>query len=77
MVFIDVPFEWICFFLLLCELFRVHEMRSQLEVTEMLECKPYCVAPSFRRNTLLHKSCGLCNIFGRSSTIEPRSPLLH
>ena len=36
-------------------------MRSQLEVTKMLECKskPYCVAPSFQRNTLLHKSCGL------------------
>ena len=27
------------FFLLVCELFRVHEMRSQLEVTEMLEYK--------------------------------------
>ena len=26
-------------FLLLCEIFRVHEMRSRLEVTEMLECK--------------------------------------
>jgi len=26
-------------FLLVCELFRAHEMRSQLEVTEMLECK--------------------------------------
>ena len=25
--------------LLVCELFRAHEMRSQLEVTEMLECK--------------------------------------
>ena len=30
-------------------------MRSQLEVTEMLECKPYCVAPSFQRNTLLQE----------------------
>ena len=49
------------FLLLVCELFRAHEMRSQLEVTKMLECKskPYCVAPSFQRNTLLHKSCGL------------------
>jgi len=27
------------FLLLVCELFRAHEMRSQLEVTEMLECK--------------------------------------
>jgi len=27
------------FLLLVCELFRVHEMRSQLEVTEMLEFK--------------------------------------
>jgi len=34
-------------------------MFSQLEVTEMLECKPYCEAPSFKRNTLLHRSCGL------------------
>ena len=25
--------------LLVCEVFRAHEMRSQLEVTEMLECK--------------------------------------
>jgi len=40
------------FLLLVCELFRVHEMHSQLEVTEMLE-------PSFQRNTLLHRSCGL------------------
>ena len=37
------------FFLLfaVCEIFRAHEMHSQLEVTEMLECKTY-------RNTLLH-----------------------
>ena len=27
------------FLLLVCELFRAHEMRSQLEVTEMLEGK--------------------------------------
>ena len=27
------------FLLLVYELFRAHEMRSQLEVTEMLECK--------------------------------------
>jgi len=27
------------FLLLVCELFRVHEMHSQLEVTELLECK--------------------------------------
>ena len=40
------------FLLLVCELFRAHEMRSQLEVTEMFE-------PSFQRNTLLHRSCGL------------------
>jgi len=25
--------------LLVCEIFRVHEIHSQLEVTEMLECK--------------------------------------
>ena len=40
------------FLLLVCELFRAHEMCSQLEVTEMFE-------PSFQRNTLLHRSCGL------------------
>ena len=52
---------WRKFLLLVCEIFRVHEMSSQLETTEMLECKPYCVhvAPSFQRNTLLHRSCGL------------------
>jgi len=27
------------FLLLVCEIFRAHEMRSQFEVTEMLECK--------------------------------------
>ena len=27
------------FLLLVCEIFRVHEIRSQLEVTEMLEGK--------------------------------------
>ena len=40
------------FLLLVCELFRAHEMRSQLELTERFE-------PSFHRNTLLHRSCGL------------------
>jgi len=54
------PSDWFGenFLLLVCEVFRAHEMRSQLEVTEMLESKPYCVAPSFQGNTLLH-SCGL------------------
>ena len=34
------PFILFAFYLLLaCKVFRVHEMRSQLEVTEMLECK--------------------------------------
>ena len=47
--------------LLVCEVFRAHEMRSQLEVTEMLESKVNLtvLAPSFQRNTLLHRSCGL------------------
>ena len=40
------------FLLLVCEFFRAHELRSQLEVTEVLE-------PSFQRNTLLHRRCGL------------------
>ena len=44
--------------LLVCELFRAHEMHSQLQVTETLECKPYCVAPSFQRNTAA-QSCSL------------------
>ena len=34
--------------LLVCELFRVHEMRSQLEVTEMFE-------PSFQKNLAAQK----------------------
>ena len=35
--------------LLVCKLFRAHEMCSQLEKLE----------PSFHRNTLLHRTCGL------------------
>ena len=46
--------------LLVCELFRAREMRSQLEVIEMLECKPYCVAPSFQRNTAAQKLWSVC-----------------
>ena len=38
------------------ELFRAHEMHSQLE------CKVNCVAPSFQRNCLLHVVCGLESI---------------
>jgi len=30
---------WRKFLLLVCEVFRAHEMCSQLEVTGMLECK--------------------------------------
>ena len=33
------PLFWRNFSLLVCEVFRVHEIRSQLEVTETLECK--------------------------------------
>ena len=47
------------FLFLVGELFRAHEMRSQLEVTEMLEykvVKPYFVAPSFqKKNTAAQK----------------------
>jgi len=35
-------------------------MRSQLEVTEMLQCKPYCVAPSIQRNTAIQKLWSVC-----------------
>ena len=55
------------FLLLVCELFRVHEMRSQLEVTEMLECKPYCAAPSFQRNTAAQKLWSVCMEMGHES----------
>ena len=43
-----IPKSFLIFLLrVVCEIFRAHEMHSQLEVTEMLECKTY-------RNTLLH-----------------------
>ena len=49
------------FLLLVCELFRAHEMRNQLEVTEMLKCKPYCVAPT--NDARLRKPFRCCSAF--------------
>ena len=39
----------------------------KLEVTEMLECKPYCVAPSFQRNTAAQKLWSVCMEMGHES----------
>jgi len=45
-------------------------MRSQLEVTEMLECKinlSYCEALSFQRNTAAQKLWSVCMEMGHES----------
>ena len=47
--------EKIFCFLFVSFLERMKCVLGQLEVTEMLECKPYCVAPSFQRNTAAQK----------------------
>ena len=61
--------------LLVGEIFGVHEMRSQLEVTEMLEYKPYCAAPSFQRNTAAQKLWSVCMEMGHGIMMQLRDQL--